>query len=394
MKDYSGVVLTTPISLGYARQSPHGAAWFVGSVLREMISTAGLTKKEIDGFSVSSFSLGIDSAVALAQHFGLCVRWLEQANVGGVSGILALRRAARAVQCGEAEIVACIGGDGAAHRSFETTAAHFSNWSTDAAFPYGAAGPNGPFSLITAHYMERYHAQREDFARICLDQRYNANHFSGALLGHKKLSLSDYLNARPIAGPLHLFDCVMPCAGGEGFLVMSEDRANQLNLPAVRILAADECHNAYADDPIQDRGGWTEYIQEMYNRAATGPKDVDFLQTYDDYPVISMLQMEDLGFCSKGNAPAFVGQTDMRFDQSGSGVNKLPHNTSGGQLSCGQAGAAAGFLGVTESLRQLTGKAQKNQVSNARVGLVSGYGMVNYDRGICTAAAMLQGVNR
>jgi acetyl-CoA acetyltransferase len=359
-----------------------------------MISAAGLTKKDINGFSVSSFSLGIDSAVALTQHFGLCVRWLEQANVGGVSGILALRRAARAVQCGDADIVACIGGDGAAHRSFEHTAAHFSNWSTDAAFPYGAAGPNGPFSLITAHYMERYQAQREDFARICLDQRYNANHFPGALLGHKKLSLSDYLNARPIAGPLHLFDCVMPCAGGEGFLVMSEERARQLKLPAVKILAADECHNAHADDPVQDRGGWTQYIEGLYNRAAVGPEDVDFLQTYDDYPVISMLQMEDLGFCGKGEAPEFVGQTDMRFDGSGSGLNKLPHNTSGGQLSCGQAGAAAGFLGVTESLRQLTGQSQQNQVSNARLGLVSGYGMVNYDRGICTAAAMLQGVDR
>ena len=107
-----------------------------------------------------------------------------------------------------------------------------------------------------------------------------------------------------------------------------------------------------------------------------------------------MLQMEDLGFCSKGNAPEFVGRTDMRFDQSGPGMHKLPHNTSGGQLSCGQAGAAAGFLGVTESLRQLTGQSQKNQVPNARVGLVSGYGMVNYDRGVCTAAAMLQGVDR
>ena len=359
-----------------------------------MIRAAGINKVDIDGISVSSFSLGIDSAVALTQHFGLCVRWLEQANVGGVSGILAMRRAARAVQCGEAEIVACIGGDGAAHRSFEHTAAHFSNWSTDAAFPYGAAGPNGPFSLITAHYMERYQAQREDFARICLDQRYNANHFPGALLGHKTLSLSDYLSARPIAGPLHLFDCVMPCAGGEGFLVMSEERARQLKLPAVKILAADECHNAHADDPIQDRGGWTRYIHDLYNRAAVGPEEVDFLQTYDDYPVISMLQMEDLGFCSKGNAPEFVGRTDMRFDQSGPGMHKLPHNTSGGQLSCGQAGAAAGFLGVTESLRQLTGQSQKNQVPNARVGLVSGYGMVNYDRGVCTAAAMLQGVDR
>ena len=393
MKDYSGVVLTTPISMGYARQSPHGAAWFVGSVLREMISAAGLTKKDVDGFSVSSFSLGIDSAVALTQHFGLCVRWLEQANVGGVSGILALRRAARAVQCGEADIVACIGGDGAAHRSFENTAAHFSTWSTDATFPYGAAGPNGPFSLITAHYMERYQAQREDFARICLDQRYNANHYPQALLGHKELSLSDYLNARPIAGPLHLFDCVMPCAGGEGFLVMSEDRARQLQLPAVRILAADECHNAHADDPIQDRGGWTQYIESLYDRASVGPKDVDFLQTYDDYPVISMLQMEDLGFCKKGEAPDFLNKTDMRFDHSGPGVNKLPHNTSGGQLSCGQAGAAAGFLGVTESLRQLTGQSGANQVAKAQTGLVSGYGMVNYDRGICTAAAMLQGVD-
>ena len=391
MRSYEGIVLTTPISLGYARQSAHGAGWYVGSVLRELLRSGGIEKGDVDGLSVSSFSLGADSAVALTQQLGLCVRWIEEANVGGVSGVLALRRAARAVQCGEAEIVACIGGDGAAHRSFELMAAQFSNWSIDAAFPYGAAGPNGPFSLITAHYMNRYGARREDFARVCLDQRYNANHYPPALLGHKTLSLDDYLTARPIAGPLHLFDCVMPCAGGEGFLVMSEERAQHLGIPGVRILAADERHNAHSEDPIQDRGGWTDYIDALYDRAQAGPEDVDLLQTYDDYPVISMMQMEDLGFCAKGEGPQFVQDTDMRFDHSGPAKNKLPHNTCGGQLSCGQAGAAAGFLGVTETLRQLTGAAVSNQVPQARLGLISGYGMVNYDRGLCSAAALLAG---
>jgi acetyl-CoA acetyltransferase len=113
------------------------------------------------------------------------------------------------------------------------------------------------------------------------------------------------------------------------------------------------------------------------------------LQTYDDYPVISMLQMEDLGFCAKGEAPGWVRDTDLRFDGSGPQARKLPHNTSGGQLSVGQAGAAAGYLGVVESMRQLTGSAGANQVAQARHAMVSGFGMINYDRGLCSAAAIL-----
>ena len=389
MQSYQGVALVCPVSLGYVKQSHHSAAWFIGSVLREMLNLSGLEKRAVDGLALSSFSLEPDSAIALTQHFNLEPRWIEQINLGGVSGLVALRRAARAVQAGDAEIVACIGGDTAHHRSFEHVAANFSAWSVDAVFPYGAGGPNMPFSLITEHYMRAYGAQREDFARICLDQRYNANHYDAAILGHKSLSLGEYLAARPISGPLHLFDCVMPCAGGEGFLMMSEDRARSLDLPYATILAADELHNAHSEDPVQTRGGWTKYIEAMYEMAALGPSDIDCLQTYDDYPVISMMQIEDLLFCPKGGGPKFVRETDMRFDGSGPQHNKLPHNTCGGQLSCGQAGSAAGFLGVTEALRQLTRAAPRHQVTDARVSLVSGYGMVNYDRGLCTAAAIL-----
>ena len=389
MNSYDGVALVCPVSVPYVRQTHHGAAWFIGMALRGLLRQSGLKKTEIDGLVASSFSLGSDSAIALTQHFRITPRWIEQISLGGVSGLVTLRRAARAIQAGDADVVACLGGDGAAHRSFESIAANFSSWSIDAVFPYGAAGPNAVFSLITGNYMATYGATREDFARICMDQRYNANHYRNALLGQKKLTLEDYLKARHIAGPLHLFDCVMPCAGGEGFLVMSEDRARRLRLPFARILAADELHNAHYDDPVQERGGWTEYISGLYNAAALGPKEIDCLQTYDDYPVISMMQMENLQFCEKGDAPRFVRETDMRFDQSGHATRKLPHNTCGGQLSCGQAGSAAGFLGVTEALRQVTHTAGDHQVRDVNTCLVSGYGMVNYDRGLCSAAALL-----
>ena len=189
--------------------------------------------------------------------------------------------------------------------------------------------------------------------------------------------------ARPIADPLHLFDCVMPCAGAEAFLVMSEVRAKSLKLPYVRLKATIERHNAFAADPVQMRAGWALDRDELYRQAGAGPEDIDFVETYDDYPVISVMQLEDLGFCGKGEGPAFVRKHSFTWDGS------FPLNTSGGQLSVGQAGAAGGFLGMVEAIRQLTGEAQGRQVKPAKLGLVSGFGMINYDRGLGSGAAIL-----
>ena len=383
---YSGIALVCPTTLGYSKTSEHSARWFIGSVLRELIAAAGIDKAEVDGLAISSFSLAPDSVSFLTQHFNMSVRWLEQLPFGGASGILAMRRAARAVQCGDADIVACIGGDTAAAGSFRELVADFSSFSNSASYPYGSGGPNTPFALITQRYMDEYGAGREDFGRLAVSQRYNARHFAGALLGDKPLSMQDYLAARPICTPLHLYDCVMPCAGGEGFLLMSQERARALGLAYVSILAADERHNAFADDPVQLRGGWPLFRDPLYAAAGIGPADIDLVQTYDDYPVISMLQLEGLGFCEPGGAAQLVRNTPLTFDGGG-----LPHNTSGGQLSVGQAGAAAGYLGLVETIRQLTHSAGDNQVPGAEFALVSGYGMINYDRGLCSAATILRG---
>jgi acetyl-CoA acetyltransferase len=152
----------------------------------------------------------------------------------------------------------------------------------------------------------------------------------------------------------------------------------------VRILATIERHNAFPDDPIQWRGGWAMDADALWQQAAIGPEAIDIVQTYDDYPVISMLQFEDLGFCAKDAGADFIRRN--AFGPSGN----LPHNTGGGQLSGGQAGAAGGFLGLVEALRQLTGQAEGRAVAGARHALVGGFGMINYDRGICAAAAVLE----
>ena len=200
----------------------------------------------------------------------------------------------------------------------------------------------------------------------------------------KPLTLEEYMSARLVADPIALYDCVMPCAGAEAFLVMSERSARQRNLPFARLRSTIERHNAFPDDPIQIRGGWVLDVDELWDLAGAGPQDVDFLQTYDDYPVIVMQQIEDLGFCAKGEGPAFVRERALSFDGGG-----LPVNTSGGQLSAGQAGFAGGYIGVVEAMSQLLGTAGERQVPGARTGMVSGYGMVMYDHCLCTAAAIL-----
>ena len=381
-RGYDDIALALPVTVPYVRHSTHGAHWFIGQALHGLLAGSGLDKARIDGLVVSSFSLAPDTAVGVTQHHGLSPRWLDHIPTGGASGVMAVRRAARAVQCGDADIVACIAADTHHVDSFRRMLGSFSDFARDATYPYGAGGPNSIFAFITDHYMRAFGATREDFGRIAVSQRSNATRNPNALL-RRPLSMREYLDARAIAEPLHLFDCVMPCAGAEAFLVLSARRARELALPHVLLRASIERHNAFADDPVMTRGGWLVDRDDLYAQAAIGPGDIDFVQTYDDYPVIAMIQLEDLGFCAKGEGPRFVREHDLRVQ------GDFPCNTGGGQLSCGQAGAAGGFLGITETLRQLAGLTGERAVPRARHALVSGFGMVTYDRCLCTGALIV-----
>ena len=379
---YDDVVLAAPVTIRYARYSIRSAHWFLGRAMAELVAAAGIAKARIDGLAVASFTLAPDTAVGLTQHLGLTLRWLDHVPMGGASGIVSIRRAARAVAAGDAEIVACIAGDANHTDSFRRNTAAFSQFTQDAVYPYGSGGPNASFALLTAYYMRAHGARAEDFGKLCVAQRDNALQNPVALF-KKPLTLDEYLNARMIADPLRLYDCVMPCAGAEGFLVMRRATAEKLNLRFARLIAAVERHNAFPNDPVQDRGGWAMDADELYDQAGIGPRDIDFVETYDDYPVITVLQFEGLGFCGQGDGPDFIRANS--FETAGT----FPINTSGGQLSVGQAGAAGGHLGIVEAIRQLTGETRGARVADARHGLACGFGMINYDRGICSGAAVL-----
>ncbi|TWB64364.1 acetyl-CoA acetyltransferase [Nitrospirillum viridazoti] len=351
--------------------------------MRSLAEATGFGPADIDGFCFASFSAMPDTAVGLVQHLGLSPRWLDHIPTGGASGVMALRRAARAVQCGDADVVACVAADTNRLDSFRHTLATFSRFSQDAVYPYGFGGPNATFALITDAYMRAYGVTRDDFGKLCVAQRRNARS-NPLALQRGELTLDDYLRARPISDPVHLFDCVMPCAGAEAFIVTTPEIAARRGLQMARILATIERHNAYPDDPVQLRGGWAMDADSLWASAGIAPAEVDTLQAYDDYPVIVAMQLEDLGFCAKGGAAEFIRATTFEIG------GDLPLNTNGGQLSFGQAGAAGGFQNVTEALRQVLRQPLGAQVPNADIAAISGFGLVNYDRGVCTAAAIVE----
>ncbi len=234
--------------------------------------------------------------------------------------------------------------------------------------------------------MREYGAMRKDFGKICISQRKNALQNPNAIM-KTRLTMKEYLSGRMISSPITLYDCVMPVAGAEAFLLMSEDEAVKRNLKFARILSTIERHNAFMEDPIQYRGGWEMDRDELYEMAQIGPKDVQLLQTYDDYPVITMMQIEGLGFCPQGETPDFIRNHTLTIE------GDFPHNSSGGQLSTGQAGAAGGFIGMVEAIRQVTHQAKGTQVANIKHALISGFGVINYDRGVCSGAIIISGEN-
>lgn len=381
---YDGVAVCCPVTVPYVRFSAESSHWWAGAALQALAAQTGLRPDDIDGFCFASFSAVPDTVVGMVQHLGLSPRWMDHIPTGGASGVMALRRAARAVQAGDADLVVCLAADTNHVDSFRQTLAGFSRFSQDAMYPYGFGGPNATFALMTDNYMRAYGVGRESFAKLCVAQRANALSNPHALM-KRPLSFDDYMASRPICDPVHLLDCVMPCAGAEAFIVTTPERAEALGLGAVVIKATIERHNAFASDKIQTRGGWARDVDTLWAAADCGPDDMDMLQFYDDYPVIVAMQMEDLGLCRKGEVAGFIEQNDFTIHGT------MPLNTNGGQLSAGQAGAAGGFQNVTEALRQLLGCPLGSQIPQARRALVSGFGLVNYDRGVCTGAVVLQG---
>ncbi len=377
---FDRIAAAAAVTVGYERESDLPAQGWLARTLAALCREGGIEKEEIDGLAVASFGLARDAPLALVAELELRLSWFAHLPVGGAAGVMALVEAAKAVAAGDARIVACIAADTHRKGAFQDLVADFSWVWKDAVHPYGEAGPNALFAAITDIYMRRYGVGRADFGRLCVQQRTHAATNPHALL-RAPLTLDDCLNAPPVAGPLHLFDCVMPCAGGEGFLVMSAAEAERRGLAFARPLGA----AAFFGEIRRDEPPLEDAFRRLADRldGADLLDGIDLVQTYDDYPVMVFLQLEGFGFAPRGEAARLIADGVTAID------GPLAHNTSGGQLSCGQAGAAGGFLGMTEALRQLTGRPAGLSAGRRRRALVGGFGMVHHLGGLAHAAAVL-----
>jgi len=367
----------------YEKKTTRTLISMLAEVARGALASAGLARKDLDGIAVCSFMLPPDNAVTLAEQLGIPVSWAYLGTAGGAGPVASVMNAVGAIEAGHAKMILCLAADNYDIAGHYRLMDFFNRALISYATPNGFGGANGLFGIVQRKHMETYGTRRQELGRIAVGQRASARQNENALL-RGPMTIEDYLDARVIADPIRLYDCVLPCAGADAVLVGTLDRA-----PAgkgIRVLAGYEQHNHPAGEIAPLHGGWELFRDRLWADAGRGPADMDFVQAYDDYPIMVAIQLEDLGFCGKGQVGAFLAQHSFSFDGS------FPLNTNGGQLSCGQAGAAGGMIGLVEAVRQLRGEAGPFQVARARCGLVSGYGMVGYGHGLSSSSIVLERV--
>jgi acetyl-CoA acetyltransferase len=375
-------VLVGAFQTPYTKQPVKEALDLLTDAVAGILRHHEIPLSDLDGLAATSFQLAPDNVVTLAEKLGASPAWAWQGAHGGASGVMGVIEAARAITDGRARTVVVTAGDSFDVSRHMSLMEEFNTGMRDYLAPYAFGGTNGLFALVEREHRELYGTKRTQLAKLAVTQRANAQLNPNALL-RSPLSEEDYLTARLIADPIRLYDCVLPCTGADAVLLTSKDRAGELGLPGITVLAGRAQNNYLPLEPLSLRTGADKFARQLFADARVSHGDLDFVQLYDDYPIMEIIQLEDLGFADKGSGGAFVEATDI------SRQGTLPVNTGGGQLSCGQSGAGGGLIGMVEAVLQLLGGAGERQLDSPRLGLVSGFGMVGYGKGLSSAAAIL-----
>src|SRR6516225_2791214 len=368
----------------YEKKTSRTLISMLAEVARKAVALAGLKREDIDGIAVCSFVLLPDNAVTLAEQLSIPISWGYFGTAGGAGPVASVLNAARAIEAGQARTVLCLAADNYDVAGHYRLMDFFNKALINYGTPNGFGGANGLFGIVQRKHMEIYGTRREQLGRIAVGQRASARRNENALL-RGPMTIEDYLNCRIIADPIRLYDCVLPCTGADAVVVGALDRAPAGKV--IRILAGFGQHNHPAGEIAPLRGDRELYRDLRWADAGYGPSDMHFVQAYDDYPIMVAIQLEDHGFCRKGEVGRFLADRTFTFDGT------FPLNTNGGQLSCGQAGAAGGMIGLVEAVRQLRGEAGPFQIAKASRGLVSGYGMVGYGHGLSSSSIVLERVS-
>ena len=359
------------------RRSGKTTSEFAADAMEQILTRTGLTPADIDGFATNvahSESANQYATTYMCDALGLTPRYMQVSDHGGGAGLACISRAAMAIQSGMCETVLVIGADApTSYWEGKNLGYRPEFWD-----PTGIQGPPGAFGLLMHRYMEQYDLQFEALGKLAVAQREGAVVNENALPSLRKpITIDDYMNSRMVTSPLRLLDSVMFADGGNGVLMMSTDRARALGYEKfVHPIAYSEIVNFNGREAQPDitETGFSVVGPDALDKAGMTASDIRMFHPYDDFLIAVMLQLEQIGFCGRGEGSEFLLGTDVTWRGA------LPINTGGGQISCGQVGLASGMTNLVEAVRQMFGEAGERQVADPANAMVTGIGTIPYGR--------------
>ena len=338
------------------------------------LGDAGLAPQQIDGLIPCQYG---PAAEELAANLGTVdLRYTATVHLGGASTVASLLHAGMAVASGVAGYVLIpVGWNGYSGRrakdlvASDVSAIPGGAIARDYYLPYGLTAPAQWYSLIARRHMREFGTTQEQLGAIALAMRKHAQRNPKAVMCDRPMTMEDYLASPVIADPYRLFDCCLETDGAAALIVTTAERAHDLRQKPVHIMAVAEGHPYPADD-ITNRNdifriGLTTAGPKAFAAAGIRPDDVDFAEIYDCFTFEVLQQLEEAGFCKRGEGGAFV--EGGRIELGG----ELPVNTHGGLLS---EAHVLGINHVVEAVYQLRGQAGERQVPDAEIGVVTGWG--------------------
>ena len=339
---------------------------------RLALADAALDKSAIDGLVTcdSMVEPHMYHAEMVAQTMRIRPRWCMTLSAGGATNFTAVHHAAAAIAAGQCSTVLIVSADvlRTGLTPERAQAQMSSTGDPDFEAPYGLPVP-GSYALVARAHMHAYGTTAEQLARVAVTTRAHAA-LNPAAEKRTPITVDDVLASRMIADPLHLLDCSLVSDGGSAVIVTAAERARDFPHPPVLLLGAGEgrSHEHVSQAPSLVTSAARESGRRAYDMARLGPADVDFAELYDCFTPVVLVELEDLGFCPKGEGGPFVADGHTALGGS------LPTNTHGGLLSHAHPGNPGSMFALTEAVRQLRGDAGERQVRRAEIGLVHGQG--------------------